>query len=138
MSTCTDQLVDGVVSSDSGRATSVAQAMSSGLHDLVQASRAVAATSGEPLRVLTATEETLERCWTLLRESGSLLASPSTGPEERDVALEPLRKGVQESLLRIQSSIPGQREMEDAIQNITSTSWSLDKPPQNRVGKNYG
>jgi len=113
--------------------------MSSGLTDLVQASRAVAATSGDPMRVLSATEEALERSWTLLRESGSLLSATSVSAEERDAELQPLGRGVQESLHKIQSAIPGQREVEEAIQNITTTSLTLEKYGQRGVGeKNYG
>ena len=104
----------------------MAQGMSSGLSDLVQASRAVAATSGDPMRVLTATEEALERCWTLLRESGSLLSS-TVGPEERDVALEPLEEESKNLSSESKVRFLGQREVEEAIQSITSTSLTLEK-----------
>jgi hypothetical protein len=112
--------------------------MSSGLSQLVQASRAVAATTGEPMRVLSATEEALERCWTLIRESGALITS-QVNSEERDMALRPLAKGVHESLVRVQSSVPGQKEVEDAIQSISTMSLNLENGSfKSSTGKNYG
>lgn len=124
VSTCTDQLTNAVAVSDITAATSSAQGMSSGLSDLVSAARGVAATTNDP-RVLLATEEVLERSWTLLRESGGMITSHES-PVEKEYTLNPLAKGVHDSLNKVTASIPGQKEVDDAITSINNATLILD------------
>jgi talin len=121
---CTDQLVNSVVASDAPGAAQSGQSMSSGLTDLVSAARGVAATSNDS-RILIATEEVLERSWTLLRESSGLLNSDEPA-YERQARLKPLAKGVQDALDKVAGSFPGQREVDDAITTISNASLILD------------
>ena len=136
VSTHTDQLVNSVVASDNTGATSSAQGVSSGLSDLVSAARAVASTSDEP-RILYATEEVLERTWTLLRESSGILGTHER-PEEVEMLLNPLAKGVHDALDKVTGSIPGQKDVEEAIQSISSTSMAVERGGRPTTAKNYG
>lgn len=122
---CTDQLVSSVAASDASGATESAQGMSSGLIDLVSAARGVAATSNDS-RVLLATEEVLERSWTLLRESSGLISSDEPA-YEKQAQLRPLAKGVHDALDKVAGSFPGQREVDDAILLINNASLVLEE-----------
>jgi talin len=136
----TDQLVNTVASSDPQGATQSAQGVSSGLSDLVSAARGVAATTNES-RVLVATEEVLERSWTLLRESGGVLTSDDDAYEKQG-QLKPLAKGVHDALDKVAWSVPGQREVEDAILTINNASLVLEDGVSGLKGipgsRNYG
>lgn len=139
MSTCTDQLTHAVSVSDVPAATSSAQGMSSGLTDLVSAARGVASTTNDS-RVLLATEEVLERSWTLLRESGGLVTSHEHA-REKEVTLKPLAKGVHDALNKVTASIPGQKEVDDAITSIGNASLILEDGEMLRGvpgSRNYG
>jgi len=142
VSTCTDQLVNSVAISDEEGATSSAQGMSSGLADLASAGRAVASITGQPMQVITATEEVLERSWTLLRESSTLIISRESR-EYRERNLHPLARGVHEALDRVRDSIPGQKDVDSAIQSITNASQNIEHGKSVNAfngfaGKNYG
>lgn len=114
--------------------------MSSGLTDLVSAARGVASTTNDP-RVLLATEEVLERSWTLLREGGGLISTHES-PMEKEVTLNPLAKGVHEALDKVTASIPGQKEVDDAITSINNATLILDDGGEMLRGvpgsRNYG
>ncbi|XP_021951847.1 talin-1 isoform X2 [Folsomia candida] len=136
----TDQLVNSVSASDANGSSQSAQSMSSGLTDLVSASRGVAAASNDS-RILIATEEVLERSWTLLRESCGLINSDDSA-YEKQAQMKPLAKGVHDALDRVSGSIPGQREVDDAIMTINNASLILDDGVSHLRGipgsRNYG
>lgn len=137
---CTDQLVNSVSASDANGASQSAQGLSSGLADLVSSARGVASTSKDA-RILIATEEVLERSWTLLVESGGLINSNEPA-YEKQAQLKPLAKGVHDALDKVAGSFPGQREVEDAIMTINNASLILDDGVSHLKGipggRNYG
>ncbi|CAG7831157.1 unnamed protein product, partial [Allacma fusca] len=136
VSPCTDQLANSVIASDFPAAALSAQGLSSGLTDLVVAARAVAATS-DSTGILNSTELVLDRSWTLIKESHGLIGTNET-PEQLQMHLSPIVKGIHIALERITASLPGQQDIDDAIDGIASTTLAAEKQDKPQSGKTYG
>ncbi len=100
----------------------------------------MAATSNDA-RILVFTEEVLERSWTILRESSGLINSDEPA-YEKQAQLKPLAKNVHDALDKVAGSIPGSREVDDAIMTIHNASLILEDGVSHLKGipgsRNYG
>ncbi|KAK4020002.1 hypothetical protein OUZ56_001999 [Daphnia magna] len=132
------QLLTAVNQGDEKHTGMAARSTAVALQDLTDAVRGVAATSDQPEqqhKIIDSAKEVVEQAITLIEEARSAATNPQDVATQQRVTQ--IARDVSQSLSKCAGCLPGQKDVDEAIQSINSASEMLNGERYPRSDKSY-